>query len=278
MDHVQTYLQGKMGERYQEAKELFLEGHSLSKIQEMTGYNRKWLSQLLKAEGYVIKQNNKKHDYNEAIFELIDNEEKAYWLGFLYADGCVTVIGIKSVKISLQAEDEEHLAKFRDFICPTLPIVPYWARIKKIEKQYNSVRVTATNSKIVDDLIALGCYPDKTEVIDFPFDKVPFELLRHFIRGYFDGDGSVAKTNGVPSIRFLGASRSFVSDIQERLCDETGVSKNKISDIKREGRKVLYQFQNGSRKDVEALYNYFYEDANIYLPRKKDIIKNRLDL
>lgn len=134
MKHVQKYLQGKMGERYQEAKKLFLKGHSLTQIQEMTGYNRKWLSQLLKAEGYEIKQNNQKHNYNEDVFEAIDNEEKAYWLGFLYADGCVTTLGTKSVKISLQARDEDHLVKFRDFICPTLPIVTYWAWIRKIEK------------------------------------------------------------------------------------------------------------------------------------------------
>ena len=93
MDHVQTYLQGKMGEKYEEAKDLFLEGHSLSAVERITGYNRKWLSQLLKAEGYDVKRNNQKYNYNETAFEQIDDEEKAYWLGFLYADGCVTIMG-----------------------------------------------------------------------------------------------------------------------------------------------------------------------------------------
>lgn len=49
------------------------------------------------------------------IFENIDTEEKAYWLGFLYADGCVGSKESK-VELSLAEKDLRHMEKFRSFI------------------------------------------------------------------------------------------------------------------------------------------------------------------
>lgn len=55
-----------------------------------------------------------KYTFNENIFSIIDNEEKAYWLGFLYADGYLTDQGLFGC--ALQEKDKAHLNKFLTFL------------------------------------------------------------------------------------------------------------------------------------------------------------------
>lgn len=38
-------------------------------------------------------EKNKKYTCDSTFFNVIDTEEKAYWLGFLMADGFITIIG-----------------------------------------------------------------------------------------------------------------------------------------------------------------------------------------
>ena len=118
-------------------------------------------------------------------FEIIDTEEKAYWLGFLYADGSV---GSKEDKIELglAEKDLKHIEKFRDFMNITNKI--------SYRESTRSYRISFRSSKCKQDLINKGCIPKKSLILEFPNEKqVPNNLIKHFIRGYFDGDGSIAK-------------------------------------------------------------------------------------
>ena len=116
--YVDDYLKKKIekdGDLYLKAKELYLSGVSLTKIQGMLGYNRKRLSTLLRYEGINIKQCGQKHIYNTSAFKSIDTEEKAYWLGFLYADGDISVMNQLKLRVSLKAGDKDHLLKLKKF-------------------------------------------------------------------------------------------------------------------------------------------------------------------
>lgn len=267
--HFEKYIKADI---YQESKRRYLNGESLTSIEKSGGMIRNRLAALLKYEGIEIRQNNSKHTYNTDAFKIVDTEEKAYWLGFLYADGCVTLIGTKGVKVSLSAVDEKHLEKFKNFLAPTAEIQKYEAYIKGKDKDYNSVRVTITNKEIAYDLVNLGCYADKTEIIEFPF-FIPKKLYKHFIRGFFDGDGCIA--NGVKGIFILESiSESFVRQIQSVLCDEAKIKKNKVSPYKRgSANKVMYRFFNQAKEDLLKIYNYFYDDSTVYLERKKEIFE-----
>lgn len=268
-----SHFENKIDSKYQSAKELYLNGASLTEIEKVTGFNRKRLSSLLKYEGYSVNKNNQKYSYNESAFEIIDTEQKAYWLGFLYADGCIRVIGTKSLSLVLSAKDKEHLEKFRDFISPENIIRDEITKLGSNE--YSTVRLHVTNSKIVDDLIDKGCVPEKTFIIEFP-QNIPQELIRHFIRGYFDGDGTTAKVNGKASIGLIGACEEFICTIERIFNKEARVSKRNIMLKQREGRSILYEFRYGSQVDIMKLYHYLYDNATVYLERKHSLIYERI--
>jgi intein/homing endonuclease len=109
------------------------------------------------------------------------------------------------------------------------------------------------------DLIKNGCIPNKSLIISFPtLDIVPKELLRHFIRGYFDGDGCICFAKSGISINVI-STEDFLND----MCDEVGLIRNKYS---RHGK--AYGWQSASKATITKFLNYMYKDAKIYLDRK----------
>ena len=99
---------------FDKALEMYKNGVSLSQIGKELGINRKRLSKDFKKLGIEIVQNGQKYLYNQNIFEIIDTEEKAYWLGFLYADGYININ--HGVELCLAECDYEHLIKLRILI------------------------------------------------------------------------------------------------------------------------------------------------------------------
>ena len=114
----------------------------------------------------------RKSRVNTFAFERIDNEEKAYWLGFLYADGSVSHYkSSKRVELGLKESDRGHLQKFADFLC-------YRGEIH-YRPETNSYRVYFGSQKIHDDLIKLGCVEKKSLVLMFPSEEmIPRHLWR----------------------------------------------------------------------------------------------------
>ena len=120
-------------------------------------------------------------------FEKIDTEEKAYWLGFLYADGSV---GSKENKIELglAEKDLSQVEKFKQFIGLDNKI--------SYRKNTKSYRSSFRSQKCKQDLISQGCVPKKSLILTFPTEQqVSHSLICHFMRGYFDGDGWFTNTS-----------------------------------------------------------------------------------
>lgn len=213
---------------------------------------------------------HKKYKLNESYFETIDTEEKAYWLGFLYADGNVFVNndGHKQaiVTLGLKNTDREHVNKFREAIQSN-------AVIRDGDHGMTILRVNS--KKMTDDLIKLGCVPNKTLKITFPSEKqVPEHLQRHFIRGVFDGDGciSLVKENdkNVYHIDFqILGTENLVNNIGKILLNEQVVSKEpKITKI-----KSIYKIRITGVCNALKVMDYLYKGSTIYLQRKLDIFK-----
>lgn len=134
-----------------------------------------------------------KYTYNESYFEKIDSHEKAYWLGFLYADGCITrfyrneKLKSMSLELTLKSDDEDHLYKFLKCLESNVPI-----QHKTIKNKYYASRLVINCTKMCRDLINLGCTPQKSLTLTFPNEKILSEkYISSFICGYFDGDGGV---------------------------------------------------------------------------------------
>jgi hypothetical protein len=99
---------------YTKYKEEYLSGVSLEKIGQKYHICPYRLGKALKKDGIVIIRHNQKHNYNSSIFELIDSEEKAYWLGFLFADGYISK-NKQTLEVGLSEIDKSHLEKLRLF-------------------------------------------------------------------------------------------------------------------------------------------------------------------
>lgn len=205
-------------------------------------------------------KNRNDMNYASTVFQTIDTEEKAYWLGFLYADGSVSSNG-NCISLSLQEDDLEHIQQFRSFLHLDARIIKQTKKVTD-NKTYLGYRFDFSNKHTKEDLILNGCIPNKTFSIKFPSKKiVPSSLVRHFIRGYYDGDGSCMHGgNGSIkiSIEILG-TENFIKGYQNWTGMEHKIYGFNHSPIKRSiygGPYAIY------------ILDRLYENASIYLPRK----------
>lgn len=206
----------------------------------------------------IVSKSSKKYSYNENIFENIDNEEKAYWLGFLYADGYVRSDKRgNELKLKLGVKDKEHLLKFKIFISDDE--IPVFYEEYKNSKCY---KVSINSKKIVNDLIKLGCINKKSLIIKFPIIKD--ELKNHFIRGYFDGDGSISYSKKMVLLNIISGSNIFLSEIS-KVFESIGTKNSNLV-----GVSNIYKYiQFSKMEDLYKIYQFLYKDSSIFLDRKK---------
>lgn len=214
-----------------------------------------------------------KYYYNKDYFQKIDSGEKAYWLGFLYADGCICRFykgeKLKSMhlEISLCIDDKHHLEKFVSAIQSNIPIKEYVNKCNG--KEYRSCKVTVCCTKMCYDLINLGCTPKKTFNIVFPsYDIVPEEFIKFWLEGFFDGDGCVHinKTNNKQRIEVtITGIQSMLNSIDSFLVNNKILTKSsKIYQDQRSSACSIYFYGNNAKRFLD----YIYGDTTIYLDRK----------
>jgi hypothetical protein len=208
----------------------------------------------------------KKYSLNEQYFKDIDTEDKAYYLGYLYADGYVS-IKRNSVTLTLQEEDLPIIEKFKDVINTNKPIYTI-----KPPKKFLHRKVLKTlmivNKYFYKHLIDKGCLNNKSFILEFP-TQVPDNLIHHFIRGYFDGDGCIWYKNGKnPCVEIVG-TEMFLTCLQDLLINKIGLNKTKLSCRFPNRNNTTRTLRFSSKKDVQNFKDFIYSNATIYLERKK---------
>jgi intein-encoded DNA endonuclease-like protein len=199
------------------------------------------------------------------MFDAIDSELSAYWLGFIYADGNITR-DMRTLRIGLGVKDSGHLEKFAG-------ILGIECRIKSNTLGQSICTCLAHSTHIVKTLDSIGVhcgksYIDSAEV----FNYVPDNLMCHFIRGIFDGDGSVGIHNNHRYITYhfnIVGVKSAMSRIRDIFFSNAGTNIGNIS-----FHSNSYIIGWGGRRDMIKLRNYLYKDSTIYLERKRDIFYN----
>ena len=234
--------------------------HKYLNISEHQIYNFLKKENLIRSVG-----KNFKYTCDHDFFFNIDTEEKAYWLGVIYADGNVSKRN-NSYFLRISSIDKDWLSLFFKSIASNH--ILYREYHKKFNKYIYKVNITS--NKLCEDLINLGCVPNKSKVITMPL--IPDNLIRHFIRGYFDGDGTVSYDKYLSysdrcTLRsgICSGSKIFIEQILQYI-----PSKHKTIQKRKNGN--LYWFSL-SVKDSVQFYNYMYHEATIYLPRKKYIFE-----
>ena len=210
----------------------------------------------LLAKNYTIENKRASKSFNIHYFDSIDTEEKAYWLGFLFADGAITQYNHSyDIELSLKIDDKEHVEKFA----------------KALNKEYvnnNSTyrsRCILGSKHMFNVLTSYGCTQRKSLSLKFPNKNIfkDKSLIRHFIRGYVDGDGCLSygnKEHTRACVSILG-TKDFLDGIKNEFNTTSNYSNNsKNQDI----TKVLSY--NG--KLGYAFSKYLYENSTIYLKRK----------
>lgn len=134
-----------------------------------------------------LYSSRRRYHFDEHFFDTIDTEQKAYFLGLLYADGCIPS---DRIILALQARDKNIILKLKAAVRYTGPMRQF-SVIQKSNKETKVVSLQLCSTHMSTQLAKHGCGPNKTHIISFP-TFLRRELVPHFIRGYFDGDGSIS--------------------------------------------------------------------------------------
>lgn len=208
-------------------------------------------------------------DYH--YFDCIDTEDKAYWFGFLMADGWISKnqnTGSGSIGISLQYGDIEHLKKFNKAILGNYKITDRWRRCliskKDKTKKHHCCEIRIYSTIMYNSLYKLGFTNTKTYDVDFL--QLNDDLIRHYIRGYFDGDGTLCYTNKSFKVSFTTASYNLNKSLTEIL-NEQNFELIK-SDYINENNTMIYKIDIRRKKDKIRFLKWIYQDSAVYLERK----------
>lgn len=236
--------------------------------------------------------NTPKYNIDEKYFEKIDSEAKAYFLGFLYTDGTVSKDKEtnKRVQMSLSTKDKYILEEFKKELRTTKPLQLTKRNARKIGditiKKSEIITMNISNVKIRKDLINLGLIPQKTKKMTFPNNKILSDkFLRHFIRGVYDGDGTIAKSGNSVSCNITSGSHNFIKVLSKILkskfkiessiifysrkskFDKSKIHEYWVLNIKCKNSKI-----NQNSSNHQLFFQTLYKNCsnNFYLKRKKE--------
>lgn len=262
----------------QQIQQIIFSYQNGKKIQEIANnlhHAPKTVSRILKLNKIPIntKGPSRKYNFNQEAFENITAEEQAYWLGFIIADGCVFK---NTLSITLSEIDINHLQLFKKFMHANCNIT--------FDRKCCCVRFNSKN--LVKLLNKYGIIPNKTYTYITTPPQIPHNLLNHFYRGFFDGDGWTSQRyrhnkispQEIKKIYEFGFSSYYKDFLQE--------IKNWINNnIKREVGYIIFrqrpnqqchELHFGGNVIFQQVYHLLYDNSTIYLKRKHEKVMNAI--
>lgn len=239
---------------------LYNEGKSPTEISELLHCTLSNITRRLKKSGIEFSRDYNKtrftrigrHSLNTSFFKEINTEEQAYFLGLMYADGSVSNNGFY-----LKLKDSDIIEKFQKVLGTDSPV-------KRIYYGgYKAYIIQICSREMSKDLIKLGCFINKTKKIRLP--DIKQDLIRHFIRGFFDGDGCLQLNDKIYHNRFdlTSASKEFLEDVRPIIASH-GITRGSLN--KETNYNVWHLSFSGHQ--VKQILDWLYKDAEFYLLRK----------
>lgn len=227
----------------------------------------------------LYKNATSKRELRHSFFKNIETEIQAYLLGFFAADGSLDEKR-NMLRIKLQKRDNEIIELFKT-ISPNARIFTDGNYESKATVRSNVVKtntvtgIEITSKFLKEDLIKLGIYANKTyKELNIP--NLSEGLIIHFIRGYFDGDGSIIGSIRKPNAK--NREKNYRLCVKFEICSKTKTILNDIqttfnkydinSSINFIKRDSMYRLSVSSKKSVDRLYKKLYENSTFYLKRK----------
>lgn len=203
---------------------------------------------------------------NQAIFNEIDTELKAYTLGLITTDGHISQ-DLSSISISLKESDSyileqinKDLFEGRGHIATTHP-----------ERDEPQIKLSWGGKYMSTVLAKYNVVPRKTYNLTKIYKGIRPDLMHHYIRGLYDGDGVTSKSREQVRVGFCGMLFELIEDFQNFLCEELRIARHKLFNTGSCWHVSWHRFE-----DVEKFYHYIYKDANYFLTRRKEKIENYL--
>ena len=222
------------------------------------------------------------YNFNENFFETVSSEEQAYVLGLFYSDGYVYSNGKNKRAVFTQIEDRKELVYLvKKLLCAEHPVR------KTIVRNKYRYEIHFCSKKLVSDLCLLNCTQNKSLTLQFP-NFISDELMPHFIRGLFDGDGCIwngkrkkaivkdktcksgKRERIIHNVKFTYTGNvGFVSALQNYLIFKLGFSKTKLNFSKANNINTptcseVCTLEYSGRKNIQKLYNFMYKDAHYF--------------
>ena len=264
------------------------ETHNVTEWSRITGLNAKTIS------GRMQSGWDKEHifddvgtwkpaaRFNEHYFDVIDDEHKAYWLGFIWCDGYMAIRHRNNrvsyeFKLSLSDIDASHLIKFNDDLNGSYKVKYYNMGNSSFTSEHQEARLLITNQHFGKNLVEkYGLIPRRSDCTKI-LNNISEHLMKHFIRGVIEADGSFCKYRitekgyGVDKYRVsIGTNEDIVRCIEKHLMD------NKVINIAERKLYQRHEGQDGEYKSLEIsgktqtlnILHYIYDGASVYLDRK----------
>lgn len=259
----------------------YLSGLSAPKTAKLFGFSRQAVYDALENYDFEPRPaagSNRKYPLNENYFEEIDTEEKAYWIGFILADGYILYDETKYtyiLGIVLHQKDRIHLEKLNKELSSNRPIFDSIAYSKKRNKFYERSFIHVASKKLVSDLIKLGFTPRKSLTAK-PI-AVPLHLRRHYFRGLIDGDGCIShsldkRDNKIYWKVNLVGTKDILEDFSMFIASNLDCNV-----LEPRPRKKIFSITYGGIDKPADVSKLLYEGSSIHLDRKKELA-NELEL
>jgi hypothetical protein len=242
---------------------LYNTGARLPEIAKLYNVDRHTIGRAFTRNGFATDR--KTYHCDEHYFDKIDDQNKAYILGLLWADGC-NQPNRNKVILQLQERDEDILEQIREISRNERPL---WksALNDKNPNWQNSMMLVWQSKNISQVLNAYGMVPRKSLVLEFP-DWMNETLFSHFIRGYIDGDGSIyySRDKKVARVSMVG-TKMFLAIVQD-ICNKIGIKTSMYH--KKDYNGPIYTLSTTSNRGTVCFLNWVYDNANLKLQRKYD--------
>lgn len=261
--------------------EHYVNDKSNEEIIDLLKNERTWPAIVIRARRLKLPfrtVNYRKYTFDHTYFKEIDTEEKAYWLGFMYADGNVkkNKYGIPyTVRLSLVNEAEKHITKLANAINFSGKIAgPYYSKRKNKngnKSKYFSIELHS--KELSADIVKHGVIPAKTFHVKFP--KIKHKLIKHFVRGLFDGDGCITEAKRIlkgvtycqPGFSISGAVPEFLEKISLEISKSCDV--NTTNAIKHINERSTYHIGYFGSSAIK-IRDWMYSGASVYMEYKRE--------
>jgi intein-encoded DNA endonuclease-like protein len=235
--------------------QLYNSGLSCLEIAKNINSSRAIIERILKQADVKIRTRKDYCKFNKHYLDSLDSEEKAYFLGFMFADG-YNQQDARQARLVLQSRDIKILDRFSELLK------------HKNKPKINSVGqygLSFCSQHFSNRLASLGCIQNKSLKLRFP-DLEP-DLIRHFVRGYFDGDGCLyhnLKSNQI--MIAIISTESFCISLQEICLKFLDIKPQKLAN--HPNNPITKIFRITGKHKISKFLTWIYDKSSICLDRK----------